>query len=166
MHSSKELYFVFFSLFWTAESFKVRPKRFHGQPCRLTMVCSAHVTSEPGPTPATSQLWFPPAHLHRVHTHWNTNHPHLFTNHPHLSLSLLIQYLALPSLCVWYRTLRITFEFLLAWRLISITIVRIRVCLCSVHSLSYSSVYSSAECDSCFVFRCGVEVDSLVQLKS
>src|SRR4029434_5201138 len=48
----------------------------------------------------------------------------------------------------------------------SITIVHIQVRLCFVHSLSYSSVYSLAECDSCFVFRCGVEVDSLVQLKS
>src|SRR4029434_3497242 len=48
----------------------------------------------------------------------------------------------------------------------SIIIVRIRVYLCSVHSLSYSFVYCLAECDSCFVFRCGVEVDSLVLLKS
>ena len=41
---------------------------------------------------------------------------------------------------------------------LSITIVRIEVCLCSDHSLSYSSVNSLAECDSHFVFRYGVEV--------
>ena len=46
----------------------------------------------------------------------------------------------------------------------SIIIARIRVYLCSGHSLSYSFVYCLVECDSCFVFRYGV--DSLVLLKS